>query len=119
MEGPLKMLAKVSGSTRAIAVAEAHRAHETATLKDGDTVTVAGEGTFTVTVPAKVEPKPRSVPLKHALRAADPARPKKLSRDMRERLSGLNSPSANDRALRAQEKRARKAAARLACQPSI
>ena len=112
MESPLKRLAMIGGSSRAIAVSEAHRAHE-ATSEHPER-----SPNNWPPVPVKAPSAPRPQPLLHRLRAVDPAKSKKLSRDMRERITGLNSPSANARALRALEKRARKAQARLACLPS-
>jgi len=109
MESPLKRLANISGSSRAIAVAEAHRAHE---AKAEAQAAALHNGEYYVAAPV-VPKKARPRPLVQTLRQASPTKPKKLSRDMSVRVAHLNGPTASDRAKRAEEKRRRKAEARL------
>jgi hypothetical protein len=101
MESPLKRLANISGSTRAIAVAEAHRVHEE---KKEEIITGSG-----ITIVRRSKPRP----LTQVFRQGSPAKPKKLSRDISVRVGNLNGPTASDRVKRAEEKRRRKAEHRL------
>jgi len=110
MESPLKRLACISGSSRAIAVAEAHRAHEERAKMELEAIQRGHE--FEMVQP-RAPKTPRARPPAIHFRQGDPTRPKKLSRDMSTRLEHLNGPTAGDRAKRAEEKRARKALARI------